>query len=57
MLRIGRNQTYKLLDDGVIQSFKIGKKYLIPKMKVIDYVCYNNTVDSRLSVNKEAVKI
>lgn len=57
MLRIGRNQTYKLLENGNIQSFKIGKKYLISKMKIIDYICYNGRVDSRLSVNKEAIRI
>ena len=37
-LGIGRLGAYKLLEQGKIQSFKIGNTYKIPKTAVIDYV-------------------
>jgi len=47
VLRIGKNNAYKLLHDGIIPSRKIGRKYLIPKRSVIAYlnnICYNCSV-------------
>lgn len=38
ILNIGINNTYKLLQNGTIRSHRIGKKYLIPKICVIDYL-------------------
>lgn len=38
MLRIGRNTAYALLQSGEIKSVRIGRKYLIPKRCVIQYV-------------------
>ena len=38
MLQIGRNSVYTLLKQGMIKSIKIGKKYIIPKQSVIDFV-------------------
>ncbi len=38
MLRIGKNSVYKLLSSGEIKSRKIGRKYIIPKVCVIDYI-------------------
>lgn len=40
-LGIGRLGAYKLLEQGKIQSFKIGNTYKIPKTAVIDYVSRN----------------
>lgn len=37
-LSIGRNNLYRLLKDEKIKSIKIGKKYIIPKVYLIDYV-------------------
>jgi excisionase family DNA binding protein len=37
-LRIGRNSAYKLVKEKVIGSKRIGRKYLVPKSCVIDYV-------------------
>ena len=37
-LGIGRLGAYKLLEQGKIQSFKIGNTYKIPKTAVIEYV-------------------
>lgn len=37
-LHIGKNTLYGLLKNGVIKSLKIGKKYLIPKIYLIDYI-------------------
>lgn len=37
-LRIGKNTLYNLLKLGIIKSMKVGKKYLIPKICLIDYV-------------------
>ena len=41
MLKIGRNSAYKLLSDGKIKTIKIGKKYIIPKIYVINYIYQN----------------
>lgn len=37
-LKIGKNNVYKLLKNGVIKSIKNGKKYIIPKIYLIDYI-------------------
>ena len=38
MLRIGRNAIYKLLKKGDIKSLRVGKKYIIPKISVINFL-------------------
>lgn len=37
-LSIGKNSLYKLLKCGEIGFIQIGKKYLIPKICLIDYI-------------------
>ena len=53
-LRIGRTQMYKLIREGSIKHIKIGRKILIPRKYLIDFVenmtilCYNKKqVDSQ----------
>ncbi|MCL1793750.1 MAG: helix-turn-helix domain-containing protein [Oscillospiraceae bacterium] len=38
VLKIGRNTAYKLLNDNVIKSKRIGKIHKIPKNNVIEYL-------------------
>lgn len=38
MLHIGRNTAYKMLQDNIIKTLKIGKKYIIPKTSVVNFV-------------------
>lgn len=38
MLHIGRNAAYKLLQDNSIVSIRVGKKYIIPKSSVANFV-------------------
>ncbi|WP_182534050.1 helix-turn-helix domain-containing protein [Fontibacillus panacisegetis] len=38
MLSIGKNTAYKLLEIGQIKHRRLGKKYLIPKAYVIEYL-------------------
>lgn len=38
MLHIGRNVAYSLLKDGRIKTIKIGKRYIIPKLSVIEFL-------------------
>ena len=38
MLKIGRNTALKLLGSDSIQNFRIGNRYKILKISVIDYV-------------------
>jgi len=38
MLHIGRNAAYGLLKAGTIATIRIGKKYIIPKNNVIDFL-------------------
>lgn len=42
MLEIGRNSAYKLLQNGSIKTIRVGKKYIIPKRSVVDFL--NNAV-------------
>lgn len=37
-LSIGKNKLYELLKSSTIKSIKIGKKYIIPKIYLIDYI-------------------
>lgn len=38
-LKIGRNTAYRLIKENKIPAFKTGRGWLIPKQKVVDYVC------------------
>lgn len=38
ILDVGKNTVYKLLKDNIIHSVKIGKKYKIPKIFLIEYL-------------------
>jgi len=38
MLHIGRNTAYSLLKNNAISSIHVGKKYIIPKSSVIDFL-------------------
>lgn len=38
MLHIGRNAAYKLLQDKSIVSIRVGKKYIIPKASVANFI-------------------
>lgn len=38
ILRIGFNKVYELLKNGDIRSLRIGKKIIIPKTAVVEYL-------------------
>ena len=38
ILKIGRNTAYKLLQSNQIKSLKNNKKYIIPKMSIINFL-------------------
>lgn len=38
ILHIGRNKVYELLHSKAIPSIRVGKKYLIPKKFLIDFL-------------------
>ena len=38
MLHIGKNTTYKLINDKVIPSVRVGRQHKIPKCYVIEYL-------------------
>lgn len=38
MLHIGRSAAYSLLKSGRIKALKFGKKYIIPKSSVIEFL-------------------
>ena len=44
MLNIGRNKAYQLISSGNIKTQKIGRKYIIPKTSVKEFVlrCIND---------------
>lgn len=37
-LSIGRNKAYELVNNNIIGSIQVGRKYLIPKSWLIDYI-------------------
>ena len=41
MLHIGRNAAYGLLKSGAIATIRVGKRYIIPKASVIDFLGLN----------------
>jgi excisionase family DNA binding protein len=38
ILNVGKNLVYGLLHSGAIKSIKVGAKYRIPKLWVLDYL-------------------
>ena len=38
MLRVGRSTAYEMLKNGTIKTIKIGKRYIIPKRSVIEFL-------------------
>ena len=38
MLHIGRSSVYELLQNGKLYSVKIGKKYIVTKQSVINFI-------------------
>ena len=38
MMHIGRNAAYQLLQDNSIVSIRVGKKYIIPKTSVANFI-------------------
>lgn len=38
MLNVGRNTAYALLKNGSIRTIRVGRKYIIPKQNVIDFL-------------------
>ena len=38
MLNIGKNKAYELIKNKTIQTVRIGKKYIIPKVAVIQFL-------------------
>ena len=38
LLHIGRNSIYRLIDDGQIQVIRLGRKTLIPRNALVDFL-------------------
>ena len=38
ILRVGKNTVYKILKENTIHSVRIGKKYKVPKIYLIEYL-------------------
>lgn len=46
MIGIGKSSVYALLRSNQIRHVRVGRKYIIPKQSIMDFVygvCYNNT--------------
>ena len=57
MLNIGKTVAYKLIRENTIKSIRVGKKYIIPKQSVINFVNPPEydimTEHNRLVISKE----
>lgn len=38
MLGIGKNKAYELIHTNAIQSIRVGRKHIIPKFRVIEFL-------------------
>lgn len=38
MLNIGKNKAYELINTNTIQSIRVGRKIIIPKFRVIEFL-------------------
>lgn len=38
MLHIGKNKAYELLNTNMLKSIRVGKKHIIPKFRVIEFI-------------------
>jgi excisionase family DNA binding protein len=48
VLRIGKNAAYDLVRDGAVASIRVGRKYLVPKICILDFLgatVYHGDVD------------
>lgn len=43
MLRLGKNTVYSLLKSEQIKTLKVGARYIIPKVSVIEFVTLTNS--------------
>lgn len=46
VLRIGINAAYALVHDGTIRTRRVGRKYLVPKKCVLDYIEETRYIDT-----------
>ena len=58
MLGIGKSSAYGLLKTKQIRHVRVGKKYIIPKQSVIEFIggiCYNDRqiINGRLNLSQE----
>ncbi len=44
ILHVGRSSVYRLLDEGLIKSIKIGNTYRIPKMYLTEFMYPEQTL-------------
>ena len=42
ILHLGRNSVYKLLENGEIKTIRAGKKYIIPKICLVQFILRGN---------------
>jgi len=65
MLNIGKSSAYALLQNNQIHHVKVGKKYIIPKTAVLDFIgemCYNDNqiINGRLTrsvINERSINL
>jgi excisionase family DNA binding protein len=46
LLKLGKNMVYKLIKEGTIRSIKQGKKIIIPKVCLIEFLTNENNYQS-----------
>ena len=59
MLNIGKSSAYSLLHRNQIRCFRVGRKYIVPKQAVIDFLggaCYNEDKIINGGLNKQSSK-
>lgn len=42
ILHLGRNSVYKMLENGEIKTIRAGKKYIIPKIYLVQFILRGN---------------
>lgn len=54
ILHVGRNTVYTYLAEGRIRSIKIGGKYRIPKLYLLEFIYPDKKFDSKGMIIEEA---
>jgi len=55
VLRVGRTTMYRLVKNGLVQSVKVGRKVLIPRLFLQNFLERNGGKDYNVNIDRERI--